>query len=330
MAGPLPLNALNAFEVAARHESFSKAAEELNVTPAAVSQQIRMLEELMGVQLFHRLNRGLVLTDAGRSGLIKLQDGFRNVNEAVQQIRSEKPVESLDVWMAPAFASKWLMPRLSRFMQRHPEIDLRLSASAEFLDTDATAPSLSADILRKHSVDIAIRFGRGQYPGCEVEQLVKVHALPLCSPALLTEAGLALDVPDDLVKHTLLHDETPYEGRPAWQAWLNAVGATGVDGSRGLRFNRASIALAAAAEGQGVVLSLEQLAMDDIEKGRLIAPFDHRVELQQAYHVITLKDNVHDERVVRFKTWLFDEVQRDADGTGASRIDRDLGTGSGG
>ena len=330
MAGPLPLNALNAFEVAARHESFSKAADELNVTPAAISQQIRMLEELMGVQLFHRLNRGLVLTDAGKSGLIKLQDGFRNVNEAVQQIRSEKPVESLDVWMAPAFASKWLMPRLSRFMQRYPEIDLRLSASAEFLDTDATAPSLSADILRKHSVDIAIRFGRGQYPGCEVEQLVKVHALPLCSPNLLTDTGLALNVPDDLANHTLLHDETPYEGRPAWQAWLNTVGATGVDGSRGLRFNRASIALAAAVEGQGVVLSLEQLAMDDIEKGRLITPFEHRVELQQAYHVITLKDNVHDERVVSFKNWLFDEVKRDENSVVTGRMDRDLGTGSGG
>lgn len=328
MAGPLPLNALNAFEVAARHESFSKAAEELHVTPAAVSQQIRMLEELMGVQLFHRLNRGLVLTDAGRSGLIKLQDGFRNVNEAVQQIRSEMPVESLDVWMAPAFASKWLMPRLSRFVQRHPEIDLRVSASAEFLDTDAVAPSLSADILREHSVDIAIRFGRGQYPGCEVEQLVKVHALPLCSPVLLNDDVLALHVPDDLANHMLLHDETPYEGRPGWQSWLNAVGASGVDGSRGLRFNRASIALAAAVEGQGVVLSLEQLAMDDIEKGRLIAPFEHRVELQQAYHVITLKDNVHDERVVSFKNWLFDEVQRDAQRARVSRVERDLGTAS--
>ena len=310
MAGPLPLNALNAFEVAARHQSFSKAAEELHVTPAAVSQQIRMLEELLGVQLFHRLNRGLALTDAGKSGLSKLQDGFRSVSEAVEQIRSEKTASSLDVWMAPSFASKWLMPRLPGFMEKHPDIDLRISASAELVDTDVSAPSLSEDILRRHGVDIAIRFGRGYYPGCDVERLMSVNALPLCAPSLISDASRPLRSPADLSGHLLLHDETPYEGRPSWAEWLKAVAATQVDGTRGLRFNRVSLALAAAIEGQGVVLTLEQLAMDDIRKGRLLVPFDHRVELKQAYHVITLKDQVHDQRVMVFKDWLFAEVQR--------------------
>ncbi|MFK8082191.1 MAG: transcriptional regulator GcvA [Granulosicoccus sp.] len=312
MAGPLPLNALNAFEVAARHQSFSKAAEELHVTPAAVSQQIRTLEDLMGVQLFHRLNRGLALTDAGKSGLAKLQDGFRSVNEAVQQIRSEPEDTSLDVWMAPSFASKWLMPRLSRFTQQHPEIDLRISAAPELVDNDESAPSLSEDILRRHEVDIAIRFGSGQYPGCEVERLVRVNVLPLCAPALLTDDSRPLLRPADLVNHILLHDETPYEGRPDWQSWLTAVGASNVDGSRGMRFNRISLAMAAAVEGQGVVLSLEQLAMNDLARGRLVIPFEHRVELQQAYHVITLKNASSDERVATFKRWLFEEVRHDA------------------
>lgn len=311
MPGPLPLNALNAFEVAARHQSFSKAAEELHVTPAAISQQIRMLEDLLGVQLFHRLNRGLALTDAGKSGLAKLQDGFRSVNEAVEQIRADQPSASLDVWMAPSFASKWLMPRLPRFMDRHPNIDLRISASAELIDTDASAPSLSEEILRRHGVDIAIRFGRGYYPGCDVERLMSVNALPLCSPSLLLDKTKPLLTPEDLSHHLLLHDETPYEGRPSWPSWLDAVGASNVDGKRGLRFNRISLALAAAVEGQGVVLTLEQLAMDDLEKRRLVIPFEHRVELKQAYHVITLKNHATDERVTAFKQWLFDEVQRD-------------------
>lgn len=309
MAGPLPLNALNAFEVAARHESFSKAAEELNVTPAAVSQQIRMLEELLGVQLFHRLNRGLALTGAGKSGLQKLQDGFQSVNEAVQQIRAEPSADSLDVWMAPSFASKWLMPRMHRFVEEHPAIDLRVSASGDLVDTNVSAPSLSEEILRKHDIDVAIRFGSGNYPGCRVEKLMNVTSLPMCSPALLNDAARPLRTPDDLQNHTLLHDVTPYEGRPDWTSWLDAVGASQVDGTRGLRFNRVSLALAAAVEAQGVVLSLEQLAANDLELGRLVVPFEHRVRLEHAYHVISLENTREDDRVVLFKEWLFREVE---------------------
>lgn len=312
MARSLPLNALNAFEVAARHESFAKAAEELNVTPAAVSQQIRMLEDLMGVQLFHRLNRGLVLTAAGKSGLSKLQDGFRNVNDAVDQIRSSPDQIVLDVWMAPSFASKWLMPRMRRFVDLHPEIDLRISASAELMDTDVMSPSLSEDILRRHDVDVAIRFGRGYYPGCQVEKLMTVDALPLCSPALLKSLSKPLKTPWDLIHHTLLHDETPYEGRPTWLSWLKAVGVDTVDGSRGLHFNRVSLALAAAVEAQGIVLSLEQLASDDLDKGRLVIPFSYSVPLDQAYYVITLDNSTDAEHVVAFKHWLHKEVAEDA------------------
>ena len=190
MAGPLPLNALNAFVVAARHGSFSKAADELNVTPAAVSQQIRSLEELLGVQLFHRLNRGLALTDAGQAGLGQLKDGFHNISQAIESIKSGGEKRDLNIWMAPSFASKWLMPRMQRFIEKHPSIDLRISGSVSLIDSAATAPSLSAETLKEHNVDVAIRFGSGNYPGCQVERLMDVDAMPLCSPSLLADLSL--------------------------------------------------------------------------------------------------------------------------------------------
>ncbi len=308
MANSLPLNALNAFEVAARHESFSKAAKELNVTPAAVSQQIRTLEELMGVKLFHRLNRGLTLTAAGKSGLSKLQDGLKNVNDAVDKIRSNEVKNKLDIWMAPSFASKWLMPRMRRFVDQHPDIELRISSSPQLVDTFSNNPALTKALLQSNDIDIAIRFGRGQYPGCAVERLMNVYALPLCSPKLLQNASKPLTEPAHLVHHTLLHDETPYEGRPNWSSWLDSVGVDFVDGKRGLYFNRVALALDAAVEAQGVVLTLEQLANNDIRKGSLIAPFDYKMELQQAYYVITLQEASKEEPIIAFKQWLNSEV----------------------
>ena len=309
MAGPLPLNALNAFVVAARHGSFSKAADELNVTPAAVSQQIRSLEELLGVQLFHRLNRGLALTDAGQAGLGQLKDGFHNISQAIESIKSGGAKRDLNIWMAPSFASKWLMPRMHRFIEKHPSIDLRISGSVSLIDSAATAPSLSAETLKEHNVDVAIRFGSGNYPGCQVERLMDVDAMPLCSPSLLADsANLPLTCPEDLLRHTLLHDETPYEGRPKWASWLDAAGLGGKVAAHNLYFNSVSLALAAAIEGQGVVLTLEQLAQDDVGKGRLVPLFDLPLNIDHAYHMVSLASSENDPRVTAFKSWLLSEV----------------------
>ena len=309
MAGPLPLNALNAFVVAARHGSFSKAADELNVTPAAVSQQIRSLEELLGVQLFHRLNRGLALTDAGQAGLGQLKDGFHNISQAIESIKSGDAKRDLNIWMAPSFASKWLMPRMQRFIEKHPSIDLRISGSVSLIDSAATAPSLSAETLKEHNVDVAIRFGSGNYPGCQVERLMDVDAMPLCSPSLLADsANLPLSCPEDLLQHTLLHDETPYEGRPKWASWLDAAGLGGNVATHNLYFNSVSLALAAAIEGQGVVLTLEQLAQDDVGKGRLVPLFDLPLNIDHAYHMVSLASSENDPRVTAFKSWLLSEV----------------------
>lgn len=309
MASALPLNALNAFVVAARHGSFSKAAEELNVTPAAVSQQIRQLEELLGIQLFHRLKKGLALTDAGQSGLTKLQEGFGNIQQAVTQIKSGDRKTELNIWMAPAFASKWLIPRMHKFIELNPSIDLRISATVDVIDSDETAPSLSADTLKAHNIDVAIRFGGGYYPDCEVDFLMDVDAIPLCSPALLKPgADIPLTGPEDLLQHTLLHDETPYEGRPKWSSWFDNAGMHGQAAEHNLYFNSVSLALAAAIEGQGVVLTLEQLAQNDIENGLLVPLFDTPMAVESAYRIVSLKKEEEDPRVVAFKEWLFSEA----------------------
>jgi len=309
MAGPLPFNALHAFVVAARQGSFSKAAEELHVTPAAVSQQIRLLEDVLGVPLFHRLHRGLTLTDAGRAGLTKMQEGFESLSEAVHQIKGGTENEELTIWTSPTFATKWLMPRMHRFREAHPEIDLRISGSASLIDSDAIAPSLSAETLKSHNIDVAIRFGSGNYPGCVVDRIMEVDAITLCSPSLLESTELPpLKVPKDLIHYTLLHDESPYEGRPQWKSWFNNAGLDFDTCKRNIYFNSVQLALAAAVEGQGVVLTLDKLSQSDIDKGHLVRIFDMPMEVEHGYHMVTLDGAQSDPVVASFKEWMMQEV----------------------
>jgi len=309
MAGHLPFNALHAFVVAARLGSFSKAAEELHVTPAAVSQQIRLLEDLLGVQLFHRLHRGLTLTDDGKAGLDKMQDGFDHLYEAVNQIKGGQGKQELNIWTSPSFASKWLMPRMHRFREANPAIDLRISGSARLIDSDNTAPSLSAETLKANNIDVAIRFGSGNYPGCEVDRIMEVDAITLCSPALLQNKDAPpLKDPKDLIHHTLLHDESPYEGRPQWKSWFKNAGLESVVCQRNLYFNSVLLALAAAVEGQGVVLTLDKLSQYDIDKGQLVRVFNMPMEVIHGYHIVSLAGAQSDSCVQAFKQWLIEEV----------------------
>ena len=309
MAGPIPLNALHAFVIAARHGSFSKAADELHVTPAAVSQQIRALEDQLGLQLFHRLNRGIALTDAGQAGLSKLQEGFHSIQSAVQLMQTANQKSELNIWTSPSFASKWLMPRMHRFIEANPTIDLRISGSAELIDSDSTAPSLSAQTLKAHNIDVAIRFGSGNYPGCDVEKLMDVDAITLCSPALLADdAALPLKKPEDLLQHTLLHDESPYEGRPNWASWLSEADLSGKLAKHNLYFNSVLLALSAAVEGQGVVLTLDKLAENDIKNGHLVQVFDLPIDVEHAYHLVSLQGTSQDSRVRVFREWILKEV----------------------
>ncbi len=280
------------------------------MTPAAVSQQIRSLEESLGVQLFHRLNRGLALTDAGESGVARLQAGFDNIQQSVDIMRSGNVSNELNIWTSPSFASKWLMPRMHRFIEKNSSIDLRISGSVALIDSDSTAPSLSAETLKAHNIDVAIRFGSGNYPGCEVQRLMDVVAMPLCSPALLEkDARLPLAKPSDLLQHTLLHDESPYEGRPTWASWFQEAGMAGEVAKRNLYFNSVSLALTAAIEGQGVVLTLEQLARNDMNNKRLVPLFDRPMEVSHAYHLVTLENAEDDPRVRAFSDWISDEIR---------------------
>lgn len=306
----LPFSALRVFECAARHLSFKLAAKELFVTPAAVSQQIKTLEDLLGVKLFERHNRGLTLTDEAKAGLPALTAGFEHIVESVHMIRNASVNQSLTVWMAPAFAAKWLIPRLPEFSRIYPYTDLNISASLDLIDTNTSYNTIPAENFRRDNVDIAIRYGKGDYPGCRVDHLFDVSAVPLCSPSLLKGRN-PLRKPQDLHHHKLLHDNTRFEGRPDWSTWLAAAGVDDVNPNHGIRFSSVDLALSAAAEGQGVVLSLEALAADDIADGRLVIPFDISLPVNHAYYIITLEEYADDPLITLFREWLMAEAKKD-------------------
>lgn len=306
----LPFGALRVFESAARHLSFKLTAEELSITPAAVSQQIKTLEHQLGVKLFNRYNRGLSLTEEAVQGLPTLARGFDNLIRSVDLIRSANKVSKLTIWMAPSFASKWFIPRLQKFSDQYPDIDLNISASQSLVDSTRSKKSIPAENFRRDNVDIAIRFGKGDYPGCQVDKLFSVSAIPLCSPELMS-GDHPLQSPEDLQFHTLLHDDTKYEGRPDWATWLKAAKVKNVDASRGVHFNHGNLAINAAVDGQGVVLSMKALASGDISAGRLVTPFNIALPLDYAYYLITLPEVTDNQQITAFRNWLLQEARQE-------------------
>ena len=313
----LPFGALRVFESAARHLSFKQAAEELSITPAAVSQQIKTLEHQFGVKLFKRHNRGLSLTSAASLGLPSLSRGFDGLIQGVELIRNAQQEPKLCIWMAPSFASKWFIPRLHRFAERHPEIDLDISASPNLVESAASASAIPVENFRRNNVDIAIRFGKGDYPGCRVDKLFSVSAIPLCSPQLM-RGEHPLKTPQDLCFHTLIHDDTGYEGRPDWSTWLKAAGVSDIDADRGLHFNHGNLAINAAVDGQGVVLSMRALASNDIASGRLVTPFEIALPLEYAYYLITLEELTDQPHTASFRDWLLEEARSEEESSAAA------------
>lgn len=309
MAQLPPLNALKAFEAVGRLESFTKAADELYVTRAAISHQIKHLEDFLGFQLVKRHNRSISLTPAGAAALPKLREGFNNLAEAVYEMRSQISHATINVWVAPSFASKWLVPRLHLFSNAHPEIEMRINGDAKLIDATEKGADLD-ELFRANDIDVMIRFGSGNYPNCEITRLFPVQAVPLCSPDLLHQSGKPLKSPADLVHHTLLHDETPYQGRPSWTKWAENFGIEGIDTHHGgLHFNQVSLALAAALDGQGVLLSMDILARSDIEAGRLCIPFDLKMPLEHAYYVIRPKSSTTNQNAAdTFIEWIISET----------------------
>ena len=300
------LNSLRAFECAARHLSFRKAAAELHVTPAAISHQIKGLEEQLGITLFHRLPRGLALTKEGIAGLPSLRAGFAKLEEAVEHMRESSQRGSLALEVAPSFAAKWLVPRLPKFSAAHPEIDLSIvgtSTQIDGYDHDA----IIRDDFRGGEVQIEIRFGSGEYPGCHVDRIFGVSVVTLCAPQLI-EGDNVLKTPSDLARHTLLHDGTPWDGRPGWDTWLTKAGVTGIDTARGPHFSPIQLLLQAAMDGQGIALTMDVLAARDIALGRLVMPFEEQVPVQSAFYLVTLEETAHLPHIAAFRRWLLNEA----------------------
>lgn len=294
-----PLNGLRAFEASARHLSFTKAAEELNVTPAAVSQQVKSLEEYFGVALFKRLTRALMLTDSGQMVLPILQEGFDKLAEADQILRSRQDDRILTVSVAPSFGAKWLVPRLDRFRRAWPDYDIRIDA------TDARAD------FKRDNVDIAMRYGLGEYPGLVSECLLTEVAVPVCSPRLL-EGEHPLRTPGDLRHHTLLHIQWKMESdaAPNWRMWLKAAGLDDIDPDRGPQFSMESMAIQAAVDGQGVSLISTALVDKDIAAGHLVRPFPKEIIQQTKFCYFLVYPEAHLQRpkVAAFRDWVRAEI----------------------
>ena len=292
------LNALRAFEAVARHLSLTRAAEELHVTPAAVSHQIRALEADLGVTLLRRVRRDFRLTDAAQAGLPPLREAFDLLGEAVELMREGRSDRLLTISVLPSFAATWLVPRLSDFQALHPELDVLLDTTDRLIDP------------RREAIDLAIRFGAGDYPGLEVTQLFGDAIFPVCSPALL-RGPTPLESPADLRDHNLLHvDWTPFMAETGdWKTWLLAAGYDDqVDASRGPRFSHTNLALQAAVHGQGVAIGSTALAEEDLAAGRLVRPFEVSVAVNFCYYVVTAPGAAARPKVKAFRDWLLDQA----------------------
>jgi LysR family glycine cleavage system transcriptional activator len=289
-----PLNALRAFEAAARYESFTRAAEELCVTQGAVSHQVKALETELDLKLFHRERHGLVMTEAGRSYLEFVRDAFDCIAVGTERLLQRQSASVLTVSTSPNFAAKWLVHRLARFSAANPGTDLRISASLHHVD------------FAREDVDLAVRHGDGHANGLHVTRLCAEELVLVCSPKLLVGDN-ALRKPADLARHTLLH----INDRNDWAKWLAAAGVANVDVARGPIFNQASMALDAAVDGQGVTLARSALAASDLNAGRLERPFKLSLPVPYAYWIVCPKAMAKLPKIVLFRDWLLAEAAAD-------------------
>lgn len=292
------LNALKAFEAAARHLSFTQAAAELNVTQGAISHQVQGLEESLGLTLFRRMNRRLALTDAGRAYLPALTEAFDRIAGATERLKAQEETGQLTVTVLPSFAARWLLPRIGRFRQAAPEIDVMVSSRQQLVD------------LTREPVDCAIRFGLGQgrYPELEETYLMGDTILPVMAPTL-RDGRPPPRRPQDLKDYPLLHDEVG-DMEPAidWRRWLALAGADEVDWRRGASFTDSAFGVMAAIAGEGVALARVSLCLEDLVAGRLVQPFGPAVPLKQTYRLLVAREKAKWPKISRFRQWLLDEA----------------------
>ena len=290
MSRRLPsLNALRAFEAAARQRSFVRAAEELHVTPAAVSQQVKLLEDYLGVALFRR-GKTLTLSDSAGAVLPLVSEAFDQLERAVTRVRAINTGGPLVVSAPPAFAARWLIPRLDDFHASHPDVQLRLMATRRLVD------------FALEDVDMAIRFGAGAYPELHVERLLTESIVPVATPKL----AASIKTPADLARCTLLEDEW-HAGEgvfPDWETWLASLGATVETPLRIQHFGDANLAIQAAVAGLGVTLTWHSLVVNDLQAGRLVQLLDQAIPTTLGYHLVIPENRTSTDKVAAFRSWL--------------------------
>ncbi len=287
-----PLDWLRSFEAAARHLSFTRAAEEMNVTQAAVSQQVKALESRLGIPLFRRVHNRLFLTYAGQAWLPKLRAGFDLLASGTEELHNYDQGAGLTVRFPSSFSIQWLVPRLDRFHARYPTIDIRLLALGRARDVDGTV------------VGLDIRNGTGDWPGLESTILMREHVFPVCSPRI-AKGDRPLREPGDLAGHELLH-VSGY--RTDWRMWFDSAGLKDFDVSRGPYFDQSITAIHAAINGLGVVLGRSPLVAGDLAAGRLVAPFDIELAGENAYWITVPPSLKKRPQIVAFRSWLVEEA----------------------
>ena len=293
MAAELPsLKGLQAFEAAARYRSVTLASNELNVTPGAVSLQIRELETRLGVQLFFRKPRSIQLTREGERYYGALRTAFRMMREATAELTARSEITVLTLSCTPTFAVQWLMPRLPSFQQQHPHVDVRISVTNRLVD------------FSRDDVDLAVRHGFGRYEGLESIRFIDDSTLPVCSPQFLEKYG-SLQEASDLKSVPLLHDEN----RNEWRRWLEAAGASDVDASGGTVFIDSNGALDAAKAGHGIALTRRSLVSRELAEGALIAPFGKDMASTLAYFLVYPRRMLDNPDLVTLIEWMLSQAR---------------------
>ncbi|HTI84909.1 MAG TPA: transcriptional regulator GcvA [Acetobacteraceae bacterium] len=293
-----PLNALRAFEATARHLSMKEAAAELSVTPGAVSQLVRGLEQRLGTQLFRRNNRALVLTEAGQGYFTPIRHAFRQIGEATRRLQAAPSAGVLTVSAPPAFAESWLVPRLGSFRTQHAEIELNIA-------TTRGLANFAAD-----GVDVAIRHGLGSYPGLRCDRIATIAMIPVCSRRFLAALPRRPRTPSDLLHLSLLHDAE----RQEWALWFQAQGVTDVShaASTGISFDDQMLLIRAAASDQGIALVTETLARRELDHGNLVRVLDVAWPQEFSYWLVCPRPTAGQPKIVAFRDWLISERARPA------------------
>lgn len=297
---PVHLNALRAFEASARHQSFSAAAAELNVTPAAVGQLVRTLEDWLGTPLFLRGTSGrarLVPTETAERALPDIRMGLDRLALGLERLREGSTSGVLTVTVSPAFAAKWLLPRIDQFQAAWPDTDVRLDTNHKPVDFVA------------QRVDIGVRYGMGSWSGLKADKLMDEEIYPVCSPGLLRQRHLYK--PDDLAHETLIHDLSMdgHANFPTWETWMEKAGVINTTPKRGMQINNSAAVLQAAIEGHGVALARSIMARDDLASGRLVRLFpDISFPSELAYYIIYRPECASLPKLMSFRNWLLAEV----------------------